>query len=147
MTTQEVINLNKAVIDAWNSHDTEKFLSLCDKNIVWKDTASPEPFRGLEGAKQFFEMWDSGFPDFKLTLRNTIANETSIACELEFSGTNTGPLTMPGQQQIPATNRKVNANKGSYFAKFSNGKVTEVSSHPDLAGMMAQLGLMQEQHA
>ena len=147
MTTQEVINLNKAVIDSWNSHDTEKFLSLCDRNIVWKDTANPEPFRGLEGARQFFGMWDNAFPDFKIALRNSIANETSIACELEFTGTNSGTLAIPGQQEIPATNRKVTANKGSYFAKFSNGKVTEVSSYPDLAGMMAQLGLLQEQHA
>ena len=147
MTTQEIINLNKAVVDSWNSHDPEKFLSLCDKNIVWKDTASPEPFKGHEGARQFFEMWNSAFPDFKLTLRSTIANETSAASELEFSGTNTGPMTMPGQPEIQATGKKVTANKGSYFAKFSNGKVTEVSSYPDLAGMMAQLGLMQEQHA
>jgi steroid delta-isomerase-like uncharacterized protein len=147
MTTQEITRLNQTVIDAWNSHDAEKFLALCDKNVVWRDTASPEPFRGLEGARQFYEMWSTAFPDFKLTLRNTIANETGIACELEFNGTNKGPITMPGQQDIPATNKKVIANKGSYFAKWSNGKLTEVSSYPDLAGMMAQLGLMQEQHA
>lgn len=147
MTTQEIINLNRAVIDSWNSHDTEKFLSLCDKNIVWKDTGSPDPFRGLEGAREFFELWNTAFPDFKLTLRNTIANETSIACEVEFNGTNTGPMTMPGQPTIPATHKRVTANKGSYFARFNNGKVTEVSSYPDLAGMMAQLGLMQEMHA
>jgi predicted ester cyclase len=106
MTTQEIINLNKAVIDSWNSHDTEKFLSLCDKNIVWKDTASPEPFRGLEGARTFFEMWSTAFPDFKLTLRNTVANETNVAGELEFSGTNTGTMTMPGQQPMPATHER-----------------------------------------
>jgi hypothetical protein len=41
----------------------------------------------------------------------------------------------------------VTANRGSYFAWFKNGKVIEVHSYPDLAGMMAQLGLLQEAHA
>ena len=48
--------------------------------------------------------------------------------------------------QTQATRKKVN-NRGTYFAKVKNGKFIEVYTYPDLAGMMVQLGLMQEQHA
>lgn len=146
MTTQDVLKLNKDVLDSWNRHDTEKFLSLCDENVVWRDTGNPEPFKGKKGAGEFFDIWDTAFPDFKISLVNTIANETSVAAEVEFSGTNTGPMKMGDQPEIPATNRKVTANKGTYFARFKNGRVTEVNSYPDLAGMMVQLGLIQEPH-
>lgn len=146
MTTQDVLKLNKDVLDSWNQHDTEKFLSLCDENVVWRDTGNPEPFKGKKGAGEFFDIWDTAFPDFKISLVNTIANETSVAAEVEFSGTNTGPMKMGDQPEIPATNRKVTSNKGTYFARFKNGKVTEVNSYPDLAGMMVQLGLIQEPH-
>src|SRR4030095_7952958 len=142
MTTQDVLKLNKAVVDAWNAHDVEKFLALCDDNVVWKDTGNPEAFKGKEGAREFYEMWNTAFPDFKLSLVNTIANESSAAAELEFSGTNTGAMKM-GDTEMHATNKKVTANKGVYFAWFKNDKVTAVNTYPDLAGMMVQLGLMQ----
>src|SRR5262245_2018929 len=146
MTIQEVLTLNKAMVDAWNSHDVEKVLALCDENIVWNDTAIPEPRKGREGAREFYNMWHTAFPDFKLILKRTVADDANVAGELTFSGTNTGPLRMPGQADIPATQKKIAANKGSYFSRMKNGKVTEVNTYPDLAGMMAELGLMQEHH-
>ena len=147
MTVQEVLNLNNAVIDAWNSHDAEKFLVLCDSNIVWQDSGAPDPFKGKDGAKMFYNMWNTAFPDFKIRLVSTIANETGAACEIEFSGSNTGPLRMPGQPEIPTTGKKITASKGTYFATMKNGKVTAVNTYPDMINMMMQLGLMQEQHA
>ena len=146
MTTQDALKLNKAVIDALNAHDAEKFLVLCDENVVWKDTGNPQPFKGKEGAREFYEMWNTAFPDYKLTISNTIANETSVAAECEFTGTNTGAMKM-GDTEMPATNKKVTANKGAYFAWFKDNKVTAVNTYPDLAGMMAQLGLLHEAHA
>jgi hypothetical protein len=38
----------------------------------------------------------------KITVKNRIATEDQVASELEFSGTNTGPLQMaPGAPPIP----------------------------------------------
>ena len=79
---------------------------------------------------------------------NTIVADDKIAIELEFSGTNTGPLKVGDQPEIPATNKKV-TNKGCYFGKVKHGKFVEVRTYPDLAGMMMQLGLLEihEAHA
>jgi predicted ester cyclase len=145
MSANDVIKLNDAVMESWNRHDTKKFLTYCDENIVWRDSASPEPARGKAGAEGFFNMWTTAFPDFRLKTLNQVANDDSIAVEIEFTGTNTGPLKMGDQPEIPATNRKV-TNNGCYFGKVKNGKFTEVHTYPDLAGMMVQLGL-QEAHA
>jgi steroid delta-isomerase-like uncharacterized protein len=147
MTTNEVVKLNKDVVDSWNQHDTNKFLSLCDERVIWRDTGAPQPFTGKDGARKFFEMWNTAFPDFRINIINTISNENRIAVEVEFTGTHTGPMRMEGAPEIPATNRKVTGNRGSYFATFKNGKVAEVHTYPDLAGMMVQLGLTQETQA
>jgi predicted ester cyclase len=65
-----------------------------------------------------------------------------VAAEIEFVGTNSGPLQLaPGAPPIPATGKKVNG-KGTYFVRFKDGKAVEVHSYPDAAGMMMQLGLM-----
>jgi predicted ester cyclase len=145
MSANDIIKLNDGVIDSWNRHDTKKFLTYCDEHIVWRDTGSPEALKGKNAAAGFFEMWVTAFPDFKMKLLNKVVSEDAIAGEIEFSGTNTGPLRMGDQPEIPATNRKV-SNYGCYFGKVKNGKFTEVHTYPDMAGMMVQLGL-HEVHA
>ena len=147
MSVNEVLKLNDQVIESWNKHDTKRFLELCDESIVWKDLGNKEPYKGKKGAQQFFENWLTGFPDLKLKVLNTIANENSVAVELEFTGTNRGPIKVgPEVPEISATNKTV-TNRGTYFGKVKNGKFTEVRTYPDLAGMLMQLGLLQEVHA
>ena len=60
--------------------------------------------------------------------------------DISFTGTNTGPLGLGGME-IPATGKGV-VGQGSYFVRLKDGKITEFSSHPDVAGMMVQLGLI-----
>ena len=71
---------------------------------------------------------------------NRVVGEDSVAAELEFTGTNTGPLLMGGVE-LPPTGKSV-VGRGSYFARVKDGKVTEFSAHPDAAGLMMQLGLL-----
>jgi steroid delta-isomerase-like uncharacterized protein len=146
MNANDVIKLNEEVIKSWNAHDTVKFLTYCDQNITWTDVAVPQPYRGKEGAGKFFDTWLKAFPDLKIKVINTIATPDSIAVELEFSGTNTGQLKMSDMPGIPATNKKVIASKGAYLGWIKDGKFVRVNTYPDMAGMMAQLGLLQEAH-
>src|ERR1041385_4964709 len=97
MSVNDVLKLNESVLEAWNRHDTEKFLSLCDENIVWKDSASPEPTKGKQGAKDFFNKWVTAFPDFRIKQLSVVANEDTVAVEIEFSGTNTGTLAVSNE--------------------------------------------------
>jgi steroid delta-isomerase-like uncharacterized protein len=127
------------LLDAWNRHDAKSAASFYDENIIWKDYSMPEPFRGIEGATKVFTMWDKAFPDFKIRVLNKLVGEDMIAFQMEFTGTNTGPLDFP-DMQIPATSKKVTSTDAS-FLKFRNGKLIEVHDYPDVQGMMAQLEL------
>jgi hypothetical protein len=69
-----------------------------------------------------------------------VVGDDAVAGEVEFTGTNTGPIEMGGMK-IPATHKTV-AGRGSYIARVRDGKIVEFSTHPDIAGMMMQLGLM-----
>jgi hypothetical protein len=42
---------------------------------------------------------------------------------------------------LPPTGKAIVA-RGAYFARVKDGKFVEFSTHPDLAGVMTQLGLM-----
>ena len=65
-----------------------------------------------------------------------------MAGELEWIGTQSGPLQLgPGTPALPATGKKVTG-KGTYFVRVKNNKAAEVHTYPDTAGLMMQLGLM-----
>lgn len=142
MTIEELARLDQEAVSAWNSQDIEGYLRLCADDIVWHDVASPEPLHGKDAVRQLLQTWFTALPDMHSEVKNRVGNGDTVAVELEFSGTNTGPMQMaPDAPPIPATGKRVNA-KGVYFARYAGGKLVEVHTYPDNAGMMMQLGLM-----
>lgn len=125
---------------AWNNHDAEAFCALFADNFTWIDDGVPDAMTTREQALEYCRSWFTAFPDMQIRNTNRIIGQEQAAAELEFTGTNTGPL-IAGGQQIPATGKSV-VSRGTYFLRARDGKIVEFHTHPDLAGMMGQLGLM-----
>jgi steroid delta-isomerase-like uncharacterized protein len=140
VSRHDVERIDDQGIAAWDQHDPDGFVALLGDGFVWHDATLPEPMRSRDEARQYVQAWVTAFPDMRITRTNRLVDEDRVAAELEFTGTNTGPLMMGGRQ-IPATGRRVTAH-GTYFARVENGRIVEFSSHPDVAEMMMQLGLM-----
>jgi steroid delta-isomerase-like uncharacterized protein len=142
MSVQENIRLDEEFIAAWNAHDADRAGALMSDDVVWQDVASPEPMHGKAVARQYMQSWFTALPDIKIEVRNRVVTEDQVATEVEFTGTNSGPLQMaPGAPAIPATGKKV-MGKGVYFVRIWNGKMVEVHTYPDIAGLMMQLSLI-----
>jgi steroid delta-isomerase-like uncharacterized protein len=140
MSIQENLKQDEEEIAAWNAHDVERAAAVFPDDVVWIDTGSPQPMN-KDGLRQYLQGWFTAFPDIKITVTNRVITEDQVASEIDFVGTNNGPLQLGPGASIPATGRKV-MGKGTYFVRFKNGKPSEVHTYPDLAGMMMQLGLM-----
>ena len=69
-----------------------------------------------------------------------LIDNDAVAGEIEFTGTNTGPMAMGGND-VPPTGKTV-LGRGAYFVRVKDGKIVEFRAHPDAVGLMAQLGLM-----
>jgi len=140
MTRDEIVALDDRGMAAWDAHDTGAFVGLFADDFEFTDGSSPTPMRSREEIENYMGAWFTAFPDMRATETNRVVGENSVAVEVEFTGTNSGPLMMGGQT-IPATGRSVTGH-GTYFAKARDGRITEFHSHPDVAEMMMQLGLM-----
>lgn len=140
MSREELERLNDEGISAWDRHDTDGFVRLLADDFVWVDDTAPEPMRTPDAARAYTQAWFTAFPDMHIRSTNVVCADDQIACELEFTGTNTGTLAMGGME-IPPTGKSVTS-RGTYFLKAENGKIKEFHTHPDAAGMMMQLGLM-----
>ncbi len=140
MTVDELIALDDRGMAAWDAHDVDGFTALFADDFVYIDDSVPTPMTSSEEIRDYMQAWYTAFPDMRARETNRVVGEDSVACELEFTGTNTGPLEMGGQE-LPATGREVTG-RGTYFAKAKDGRITEFHAHPDVAGMMVQLGMM-----
>jgi steroid delta-isomerase-like uncharacterized protein len=142
MSIQDNIKLNEAVFSAINSHDMAKYMTYFTDDAIVSDISNPTPMRGIEGIRMSLQPYLTSFPDLKIMVKNLIVSEDKVAGEIEFTGPNTGPMQMgPGTPMIPATGKKIDI-KGTYFSIIRNGKIMELHSYPDVAGMMVQLGMM-----
>ncbi len=140
MDRSELERLDDEGISTWDRHDPEAFAGLLADDFVLEDWTVPEPIRTKEGARKYVSAWFTAFPDMSLRRLDRVVDTDSVAGEVEFTGTNSGPLAMGGME-LPATNKTVRG-RGTYFVKVRDGKITEFRAHPDAAGMMMQLGLI-----
>jgi steroid delta-isomerase-like uncharacterized protein len=138
MGNEDIERIDGQILDAWNNHDREGLMDLFADTFVWEDWTMPEPMRSREAAGQYFDAWMTAFPDFKVNHENHVIGGDTVAADLNWSGTNTGPMSMGGQT-MPPTNKTVSG-RGVFFARVSNGKIVEFRTRPDIAGAMQQLG-------
>ncbi|HEX6676514.1 MAG TPA: ester cyclase [Actinomycetes bacterium] len=136
----EIEQLDDQGMAAWDRHDVAAFVDLLAPDFVWTDLTLPEPMRSRDQARQYMQAWFTAFPDMRVKQTNRVVGDDAVAAELEFTGTNSGPMMMGGME-IPPTGKSV-LGRGSYFVRVEHGKIVRFSTHPDVAGMMMQLGLM-----
>ncbi|KRE45082.1 hypothetical protein ASG92_12170 [Arthrobacter sp. Soil736] len=140
MSRAEVEQLDDRGMAAWDQHDAAAFTALLADEFTFSDVMAPEPFRSREQVQAYMEGWFTAFPDMRVKTTSRVVTEDQVAAEVEFTGTNTGPLRM-GSQEVPATGKSVTGT-GTYFASIEDGKFVSFRAYPDVAGMMAQLELM-----
>lgn len=141
MSVQENVRLDEEFMATWSSHDADRAVALLSDDIVWEDVASPERMRSKGAIREYIQNWFTAFPDMKATVKNRVVTDDRVACEVEFTGTNTGPMQMGTGPSIPATGKKITG-RGTYFLRIRNGKIAEAHTYPDIFGMMMQLGLV-----
>ena len=140
MSREELERIDDQGMASWDSHDAQAFADLFADDFVLTDVAVPEPIRTKEGVHAYAQTWFTAFPDMSVKQTNRVVGDDSVAAQVEFTGTNTGPMAMGGKE-IPPTGKSV-VGRGAYFARLRDGKIVEFNGHPDIAGMMMQLGFM-----
>ena len=142
MSIEEVRKLNQQGLGAWDAHKPDDFVATFADKFTFNDITLPKPITTKAALRQYVQGWFTAFPDMKISRTNVVVSTDAAAAEVEWDATHKGPIQgPPGTPAIPPTGKKVRG-RGAYFAKVKNGKVTEFSAHPDVMGIMAQLGLM-----
>lgn len=134
---------NRQVMERWfeavDSKQTDKLAGVEAADIEMKTPMGLS--KGTEAHAQMTKMFATAFPNFKHTLGRCVESGDMISCEGKFTGDNTGPMSMPNGQTIPATNKHVEF-EWSGMAQIKKGKVAAADVYFDNMGLMQQLGLV-----
>jgi len=140
MSIAEVQQLDEQGMAAWDHHEAGDFVDLFADEFTFSDVTLPEALHSKDQVQEYMGTWFTAFPDMRISTVKRVVSEDAVAAEIEFTGTNTGPFVVGGME-MPATGKSVRGT-GTYFASVQDGKIASFSAHPDVAGMMAQLGMI-----
>ncbi len=140
MTEQDAIAVARRGVETFSAGDWNGYGDVLGPNGVYEEVASQRRATGSEENVALAKGWKTAFPDAKGTIDNAFASGDTVAMEITWRGTQTGPLEGP-MGTIPATGKPVTV-KAVQIVKVEGGKAKEVRHYFDLMGMMAQLGVV-----
>jgi steroid delta-isomerase-like uncharacterized protein len=139
-TGTDLTRTAQELLDAFNQSDWDKLRAMIAPDLVYIET---DTGRRIEGADAYIELaqtWKRAFPDTTGTVRNILVVDDTVAEEIRWESTHTGPLETP-DGTIEATNRRV-ATDASHWTRFDGELAREMHHYIDLFSVLGQIGAL-----
>ena len=134
---------NKALARRWADIFAQGNLDLVDEiyapDYVSHDPTMPEDIRGVEGARDFYSMYLSAFPDAEITIEDQVAEGDTVATRWTGRGTHRGEM-----MGVPPSGNRVEV-MGVTISRIEGGKIVEEWDIYDALGMMQAIGAVPDQ--
>lgn len=142
MSTENAALLRRWFDEVWNQGRTDAVDEMFSADgIAYGLGEAGVDVRGPAAFKPFVERMRGAFPDFALTIEDTVAEGDRVAARW------TARMTHRGDHLgIPATGKEVIIT-GMTIVRVRDGQIVEGWNNWDIAGMMHQLGAAQPQAA
>jgi predicted ester cyclase len=123
----------------WNEGDYDLADELFHPEAVTPD--APQLPRGPEGCKQVARTFREAFPDFHMTVEDTVAEGDLVVCRFRQTGTHQGELF-----GIAPTGKRVDFGEMA-ICQIAGGRIVASWFQTDMLALMSQLGVGGEQPA
>ena len=135
---------NKALARRWaedviNQRNLDAVDEIYASDFVGHDPAMPEDTRGVEGAREFYSMYQSAIPDAEITIEDQVAEGDKVVTRWTGRGTHQGEL-----MGVSPSGNRVEV-PGITISRIEGGKVVEEWDIYDALGMMQAIGAVLEQ--
>lgn len=128
-----------------NMTNQDKIKGMLTPDAMASGGVLPQPIPAMEAMKIMSGL-TTAFPDVKFQIQQVTVNGNEARVQVTWSGTNTGPLSlpMPGMQPIPPTGKKVSV-KDAYVVTVQGDKISHFKADSPADGgvpaALAQLGV------
>jgi steroid delta-isomerase-like uncharacterized protein len=139
-TGTDLTRTAEELLDAFNQSDWDKMRSMIAPDLVYIETGTGRRIEGADAYIGLAQTWKRAFPDTTGTIRNILAVDDTVAEEIRWESTHTGPLETPNGT-IEATNRRV-ATDASHWTRFDGELAREMHHYLDVFSLLRQLGAL-----
>jgi predicted ester cyclase len=126
--------MRRLIEDFWNGRRMEVADELVHPQAV--SPSAPQLPPGPQGFKDIAAMVFAGFPDFRMSIKEMVAEGDRVAALYFENGTNSGDFL-----GIPATGKQATWSEFGIL-RIVDGKIVETWFETDMGTLMAQLGLV-----
>ena len=142
MSEQDLIRLARENVEAWGDGDWQRLRAPFAPDVVYHELGTQRRLEGVEELVQDYQGWKEACPDGTGRVTNAIASGNSVALEVIWTGTQTGPLVGPGGT-IPPSGKAWTV-PAAQVITFRGDKIVEFRHYFDLLTLLQQIGAAPE---
>jgi steroid delta-isomerase-like uncharacterized protein len=128
------------MMEAFNKGDFDRMVALCSPDITYIEKGTNRSAKGVDEILQVAHGWKAAFSDLHGNIWSDISCGNNVVLEITWTGTNDGPIEMPGGT-LPATGKSVEFDNAQIF-EVENGLVKTFRNYGDFLTMLTQLGVI-----
>jgi steroid delta-isomerase-like uncharacterized protein len=138
LTADELVEVARKQIDAFNTGDWEQMRGLLASDARYHEFATERAIEGPEQIIEAFKGWKTAFPDAAGTVTSWVAGGDTAVLEVIWKGTQTGPLTTAGGT-IPASGKRQETPAAIVYV-FEGAKIKASRHYFDAMTLLKQIG-------
>ena len=140
MTTQDLENAARGVVDAFNAADWERCKAILTEDSVYDEVGTSRCLAGHNEIIPALQGWREGMPDVTGTVDSAVATGNTVVLEVTWQGTQTGALLGPSGTIAPTG--KQQTTRAGWVMDFDGDRVKRSRHYFDMLSFMQQLGAL-----
>lgn len=138
MTPEETA---RRMLEAMSAGDVDGTMALYAAHAVQHHPLADEPLEGRDAIRESEQqLWDA-FTEVEVQERSILSSGSTVAIELILRATHTAPLALAPDEQLPATNRRIELPAVWMLEIDDDGLIVEERDYFDTALLFRQIGL------
>src|SRR4030095_12248688 len=122
---QSAEDLARESIECYNAGDFDGLRSLLADDFYEEELATQRRLEGADARVEAAQSWKRGFPEEQGTRTGAYASGNTVAIELTWEGTQSGPMALPNGQELPPSNKRMTV-KSVEVIEVEDGKIKEL---------------------
>lgn len=143
---QSAEDLARESIECYNAGDFDRLRSLLADDFYEEELATQRRLEGADARVEAARGWKQAFPDERGTITGVCTSGNTVAIELTWEGTQSGPLATPDGRELPPSNKRVTV-KSVQVIEIEDGKMKALRHYFDLMTLLQQIGAMDQAEA
>lgn len=141
-SVQQMKDVIQGCLNAFTAGDWKQYKTYLTDDAVYEEEATARRAQGGDAIVKAIEPWKRAFPDIGVTIKEAIGSGDALVIEIEWRGTQLGPLISPFGT-IPPT-KKFGKTSAVQLVRFDGDKIREMRHYFDMLSLLRQIGVAPE---